>query len=66
MIERIIIENYKSIRMLDLSLGPINLLIGANGAGKSNFISFFQVVNRIYEGKIKEYSLKKGVNNLLH
>ncbi|MFM9949393.1 MAG: AAA family ATPase [Saprospiraceae bacterium] len=66
MIERIIIENYKSIRMLDLSLGPINLLIGANGAGKSNFISFFQLVNRIYTGAIREYSLKKGSNNLLY
>ena len=43
MIERIIIENFKSIRQLDLELKPINILIGANGAGKSNFVSFFKL-----------------------
>lgn len=66
MIERIIIERYKSIREMDLRLAPINILIGANGAGKSNFISFFQLVNQIYEGRLKQYSAKKGANNLLH
>lgn len=66
MIERIIIENYKSIRKLDLALRPINILIGANGAGKSNFISFFELINRIYEGNLYEYSVKKGANNLLY
>ncbi|HEX8247866.1 MAG TPA: AAA family ATPase, partial [Pyrinomonadaceae bacterium] len=55
MIERIIIENFKSIRKLDLELKPINILIGANGAGKSNFISFLQLSNRIYEQKLQEY-----------
>ena len=45
MIERIIIENFKSIRKLDLELKPINILVGANGAGKSNFISFFRLTS---------------------
>lgn len=66
MIERIIIENYKSIRRLDLALQPINILIGANGAGKSNFISFFQLVNRLYEGTEREYTARKGANSLLY
>ncbi|HMQ61877.1 MAG TPA: AAA family ATPase [Flavilitoribacter sp.] len=66
MIERIIIENYKSIRRLDLPLQPINILIGANGAGKSNFISFFQLVNRLYEGTGREYTEEKGANSLLY
>lgn len=55
MIERIIIENFKSIRELDLELKPINILIGANGAGKSNFISFFRLTNRICEEKAQEF-----------
>jgi predicted ATPase len=55
MIERIIIENFKSIRKLDLELKPINILIGANGAGKSNFISFFKLTNQIYKQKLQEY-----------
>jgi predicted ATPase len=47
MIERIIIENFKSIRRCDLELKPINILVGANGAGKSNFISFFYLLKAI-------------------
>lgn len=56
MIERIIIENYKSIRKMDLNLGPINILIGANGAGKSNFISFFEMTSSVLNGNIESYS----------
>ena len=47
MIERIIIENYKSIRRCDLELKPINILVGANGAGKSNTGSFYKLKNLI-------------------
>ena len=65
MIERIIIENFKSIRKLDLELKPINILIGANGAGKSNFVSFFKLSNRIYEGKLIEF-IGSGFNRLLY
>ncbi len=40
------LSGFKSIRQLpDLKLGQINVLIGANGAGKSNFISFFKMLN---------------------
>jgi predicted ATPase len=55
MIERVIIENFKSIRRLDLKLKPINILVGANGAGKSNFISFFKLTNQIHEQKLQKY-----------
>ncbi|RLC01474.1 MAG: chromosome segregation protein SMC [Deltaproteobacteria bacterium] len=45
---RLDIQGFKSIRALnDLSLGPINILIGANGAGKSNFVSFFKMLNQM-------------------
>ncbi|WP_297976247.1 AAA family ATPase, partial [uncultured Capnocytophaga sp.] len=37
MISSIHIEGFKSIREMTLLLRPINILIGANGAGKSNF-----------------------------
>ena len=41
-IDRITIEGFKSIRNLDgFQLKKINVLIGSNGAGKSNFVSFF-------------------------
>lgn len=66
MLQKIQIRGYKSIKNLDLELKKINILIGANGAGKSNFISFFKLVNNIYEQRLENYSLKAGVENLLH
>ena len=42
MLKRIKINGYKSIKQMDLELAPINVLIGANGARKFNFISFFK------------------------
>ena len=38
MIEQVLIENYKSIKDLSLPLNRLNVLIGSNGAGKSNFL----------------------------
>lgn len=66
MLQSIKIEGFKSIKTLDLKLSPINILIGSNGVGKSNFISFFKLVNNIYEQRLQQYSLKSGVDNLLH
>jgi len=54
MIERIYIEGYKSIKEMDLKLKPINILIGANGSGKSNLISYFKLVHNLYELKIMQ------------
>ena len=36
MIDRIVIENFKSLRRVDLALGRMNLFIGANASGKSS------------------------------
>ena len=54
------IQGYKSIRNVKLDLAPINILIGANGSGKSNFISFFEFLNKLYEGNLQEYIALKG------
>jgi len=66
MIENIQIENYKSIKNLKLNLKTINILIGSNGAGKSNFISFFKLANTIFEQKLQTYIIEKGIDNILH
>jgi predicted ATPase len=61
------ISGYKSIRDARIILSPINILIGANGSGKSNFISFFDFLNRLYNRKLKEYiALNGGDNKILH
>ena len=36
MISKIEIENFKSIKKIDIELKKINILIGANGSGKTN------------------------------
>lgn len=42
-IRSITIEGYKSIKsLIDFELRPLNVLIGANGSGKSNFIGAFR------------------------
>lgn len=66
MIEQVLIKNYKSIKDLSLSLNRLNVLIGSNGAGKSNFISFFELTKAIYEQRLGSYTLSKGgIDNLL-
>lgn len=50
MITRIVIENFKSLRKVDLSLGRMNLFIGANASGKSNFLEALRVVEGIGRG----------------
>lgn len=44
MIDRIIIKNFKSIEELDFKLGRLNVLIGANGSGKSNVLEAIGMV----------------------
>ena len=67
MINRIQIENFKSIRELDLELQPINILIGANGAGKSNFIGFFKLLKNIYDRNLQVYVAEEGgADNILY
>ena len=50
MIDRIIIENFKSLRRVDLKLGRMNLFIGANASGKSNFLDALRVLQGIGNG----------------
>jgi predicted ATPase len=67
MINRIEIENFKSIREMNLELLPINILIGANGAGKSNFIGFFKLLKNMYERNLQNYIADEaGAENILY
>jgi predicted ATPase len=46
-LENISVQGYKSIRDMSLDLTSLNVLIGANGAGKSNFISLFSLLRAV-------------------
>lgn len=54
------VEGFKSIAKLDLPMGKINILIGANGAGKTNFISLFTFLGHLSQGKLRNYVLQEG------
>ncbi len=61
------IKGYKSIKDARVELQPINILIGANGSGKTNFLSFFEFLNAMYETRLDEYIARKGsFEKMLH
>lgn len=64
----ITIHGYKSIEKLEsFKLSNLNVLIGANGAGKSNFISIFKLLNEIYEQRLQIFVQQQGgPDSLLH
>ena len=37
-LHRLRLKNYRSIKICNLSLGPLTLLVGPNGSGKSNVL----------------------------
>jgi predicted ATPase len=59
-LEHIKIKGFKSIKKIDLNMKPINILIGANGSGKSNFISLFTFLRNLSEGKLQTFVEKQG------
>jgi len=62
-LKTIAIKGFKSIESLDLAMKPINILIGANGSGKSNFISIFTFLRNLSEGKLQNHVEKNGFAN---
>lgn len=67
-ISKITIKNFKSIKSCqDFVLNDINILIGANGVGKTNFISFFTLLKNIADLNLQNYIAENaGANNVLY
>lgn len=67
LLKEIRVEGFKSIKKMDLELKPLNIIIGANGAGKSNFIDVFKMLRKHKEGNFDSYvKAVGGANRLLH
>jgi predicted ATPase len=62
------LAGWKSIRDSDeIELRRLNILIGANGAGKSNLVSFFKLMNEMREGHFQVHvGTIGGAESLLH
>lgn len=56
-LDKITVKGFKSIKSLeDFELKNLNIIVGANGAGKSNFIELFRIISAMMkEGGLKEY-----------
>lgn len=62
MIETITVKNFKSITDMTLSLGNVNVFIGANGSGKSNILEAIAMVAAERSAQIEVNSMKqKGI-----
>jgi predicted ATPase len=60
-LNQITIKGFKSIKSLErLPLHGLNLLIGANGAGKSNFLKALSLLNTIVEKKLQLWVGREG------
>ena len=64
----ITVKGFKSIKSIEeLDLRPINVLIGSNGAGKSNFMEVFSLLNAIRLGGLRDYVMRcGGADKILH
>jgi predicted ATPase len=61
------VEGFTSIRSVTLRLHDLNVLVGANGAGKSNFIRALGLLGRIVDGELGLFvGLSGGANALLN
>lgn len=66
-LDYITVKGFKSIAFIEkLALRPINVIIGANGSGKSNLIALFKFLQEIRNGHLQDYAGKVGAENLLY
>ncbi|DAB39179.1 MAG: hypothetical protein A2023_06065 [Sulfuricurvum sp. GWF2_44_89] len=63
-IDEVTIKGFKSIQEQTVSLGQMNILIGTNGAGKSNFLEALAVLSASAEGGIDYQKLKNRGSRL--
>jgi predicted ATPase len=48
-IERVVIQNFRSIRDLVVELSPFSVLVGPNGAGKTNFVQALTLLGQMID-----------------
>jgi predicted ATPase len=66
-LESIEVEGYKSIRAAKIDLGPVNVMIGANGAGKSNLLGVFGLLADLADQRLQLHIGRQGgADAILH
>jgi predicted ATPase len=64
-LRKITIDGFKSIEHAEMELGDLNVVIGANGSGKSNFIGVFRLLERVLSHNLQIY-VGSEPDRLLH
>ena len=60
-LDKLSIKGFKSIRDLnEFKLGDLNVIIGANGAGKSNFVQIFRMLMAMTQKNFSKFILERG------
>src|SRR2546429_3895267 len=60
-LDSITVKGFRSIREIkDFPLTKLNVLVGANGAGKSNFVDFFRLLRAMAEGGLQTFVRENG------
>jgi len=59
MLNKIKISSFKSIVNQEISLGMMNVFIGANGSGKSNFLEAIGVLSAAAAGRVDDEALQR-------
>src|SRR5215216_736670 len=66
-LERLKMSGWKSIKEAEVTFGGLNIMVGANGTGKSNLISYFGFLNDLTEDQLKQHVGRSGgADGLLH
>jgi predicted ATPase len=66
-LKSVVVEGFTSIRSAVLALNDINVLVGANGAGKSNLVRGLGILGRIVDSELGLFvGLSGGANALLN
>ena len=67
-LDYITVRGFKSIASIEeLKPGPLTVLIGPNGSGKTNFVGVFSFLSALREGRLQEYVIKAGgADKVLH
>jgi len=60
-LKKLTLKGFKSIEsLLDFELHPLNVLIGANGSGKSNFVDFFRLLRAMADESLQKFVTEHG------
>lgn len=67
-LDHITLQGFKSfVNVEKLAFGPVNILIGANGSGKSNLLDALAFLGAVRNGRLGEYLLsERSAKGLLH